>query len=585
MYTNGQGQQSKIDSLKSKLEAPLSTEEKMVLQLQLADALKYINPSLAKQYSVKVKRWARIAQDSLLLLDVAKVEDRIYYFIGDYVSQMQVAKEAVLLSNAMDDYKVKTDILYQLAGVYLNLQEYDLQLQAFKEALAIVAQEKDTTLLVRYSNAVGYAFKMNKNLDSALYYYNTGLALAENAKVSIPPLYVANLLGNSGLIYSEKANYSEALKRFRASKKIRIAEYHQGHTAGSDLDIAELYEKQALLDSAIYYNKAAINRVKNINGREWMERGFENLFRIYQRKENYKEALLYKIRQDSLAGLIMNVESLQKQSYMQAEIDYEKRLIDLNRAKEQLESESRSRLKTVFFGIGALCTTIVIIILFSRKNRKIEHANKQLKLSNEEKDLLLKEVHHRVKNNLQMVSSLLNLQAKTVRSSKVKQILTDGMDRIKSMALVHQRLYERGKYTEVDFNNYITQVIQHLLLSYKTSSQAKLNIKSKEFIDIDRAITLGLLVNEIVTNALKHNKQHDDLVITLNLSKTTDDQYLLSVSDNGIGFNSNEVKKEKTLGLRLIEILSKQLDGDLSIKNTAEQGVAYSLKIPVDIKS
>jgi two-component sensor histidine kinase len=222
--------------------------------------------------------------------------------------------------------------------------------------------------------------------------------------------------------------------------------------------------------------------------------------------------------------------------------------------------------------------SIVAIIFIRKKNKKFKEMNKALSASNLEKETLLKEVHHRVKNNLQLVSSLLSLKSKTLKNKKIKQILLESTDRIKSMSLVHQRLYEKETFTEVEFQTYSSQIIENLISSYNSGTNTCFEINTNENIDIDFAITLGLILNEIITNTLKHNLGQKKLKIELTFVKKNN-TYELRVSDNGKGFDITTVQKKNTLGMRLISILTKQLEGELQITSKKDKGVTYTITI------
>ena len=148
------------------------------------------------------------------------------------------------------------------------------------------------------------------------------------------------------------------------------------------------------------------------------------------------------------------------------------------------------------------------------------------------------------------------------------------------MSLVHQRLYERGNFTEVEFQTYSSQIVENLISSYNSGANTCFEINTNENIDIDFAITLGLILNEIVTNTLKHNLGQKKLKIELSFVKKNN-TYELKVSDNGKGFDIATVQKKNTLGMRLISILTKQLEGELQITSKKDKGVTYTITIPM----
>ena len=187
-----------------------------------------------------------------------------------------------------------------------------------------------------------------------------------------------------------------------------------------------------------------------------------------------------------------------------------------------------------------------------------------------EKDILLGEIHHRVKNNLQVVNSLLDLQIDRIVDPIVLDMLRESQNRIKSMALIHQTLYESKDFVEVDFRNFLDTMAPTLVSSYGVEpDQVVLNIEADEvLLPISAAIPCGLVVNELVSNALKHafpNRARGEIRIVL----SQDDAKLttLSVSDNGIGIPETlDLEKSETLGLQLVGLLAEQLGGEISIQ-------------------
>jgi two-component sensor histidine kinase len=195
-----------------------------------------------------------------------------------------------------------------------------------------------------------------------------------------------------------------------------------------------------------------------------------------------------------------------------------------------------------------------------------------------EKDTLLKEVHHRVKNNLQTVSSLLSLQSRGIEDVKVKNLIKSSQNRVIAMAMVHEMLYMREDLSKIDYKSYVEELSEYLVKSVKgADSNVKVNINIPEIeLGIDTAIPLGLLINEALTNALKYGiKGNDQGEIHIDLEKTGDKDYVLNIGDNGVGF-SEEVnfKNTRSLGLKLIHNLTRQLKGTI-IRDFSKKGTNY----------
>lgn len=196
-------------------------------------------------------------------------------------------------------------------------------------------------------------------------------------------------------------------------------------------------------------------------------------------------------------------------------------------------------------------------------------AEAQLKASLQEKEVLLKEIHHRVKNNLQIISSLLNLQAAYLKDNQALEIFKESQNRIESMALIHEKLYQSKDLAKIDFSDYIQDLVINLFCAYEVHSDAitlKLNI-GDVFLGINAAIPCGLIINELVSNSLKYAFPAGRLgEICIDLHSVSDNKFALTVSDNGIGFPKElDFRNTESLGLQIVIDLITQLSGTIDI--------------------
>lgn len=204
----------------------------------------------------------------------------------------------------------------------------------------------------------------------------------------------------------------------------------------------------------------------------------------------------------------------------------------------------------------------------------------RIRASLKEKEVLLKEIHHRVKNNLQVISSLLNLQANQIRDRETAQVFRDSQSRVRAMSLVHERLYQSSDLARIDFAGYVEDVTRHLLRSYQSGPRGvrlKVDVDPVSF-NIDTAIPCALIINELVSNSLKYafpNGKDGEILIRLNQTDTED--LNLCISDNGIGFPAN-VSWEKTdsLGLQLVRSLTDQLNGSITCQ--LDRGAQFDIR-------
>lgn len=211
---------------------------------------------------------------------------------------------------------------------------------------------------------------------------------------------------------------------------------------------------------------------------------------------------------------------------------------------------------------------------------KVKERTLLIESQRDEKEILLKEIHHRVKNNMQVIISLLSIQSGYTKDENALALFDEAKNRIRSMALIHEKMYQTGDLAHIDFQDYIMALINDLIDTYAINCDIFLDIKiEKVKFGIDTLIPLGLLLNEIISNALKYGFIDQDkgkITIHLTIDKT-ENTYTMIIGDNGIGMPLGTLEKEEgTLGMELIKIFVTQLDGD--IKRLDEKGTLFKIK-------
>ena len=244
-------------------------------------------------------------------------------------------------------------------------------------------------------------------------------------------------------------------------------------------------------------------------------------------------------------------------------------------SKEQLEKRVRARTLELRQSNRQLKAEI--------EERK--EAEKKLKKSLQEKDVLLKEIHHRVKNNLQVISSLLNLQSKKIDNPEALAAFSESCDRIRTMASIHNQLYRYENLAEIKFGKYIEELTNYLFRSYSLlGSKIDLDITVDDDIalEVGTAIPCGLIINELVTNSLKYAfPDQEEGQIEVILREQENGNLKLIVSDNGVGLPSDfSPESNSTLGMRLVRRLIGQLDGTFSFDN--KNGAKFVINFPAE---
>ena len=220
---------------------------------------------------------------------------------------------------------------------------------------------------------------------------------------------------------------------------------------------------------------------------------------------------------------------------------------------------------------------VIGLVLFIRNITDRKTSEVKIKQSLAEKVVLLKEVHHRVKNNLQIISSILNLQSSTISDQNTLELLRNSQDRIRSMSLIHELLYQTKDFSTIKFSEYIQSISTNLFHSYNQNKNTTLDLDLDDiYLDLDMAIPCGLIVNELVTNSLKYAFDREDNGIIRIQLKKINNRVKLSISDNGVGFPQEiDFRNTLSLGMQLVVSLIDQIDGDIVLMN--EKGTRYEI--------
>lgn len=319
-------------------------------------------------------------------------------------------------------------------------------------------------------------------------------------------------------------------------------------------------------------------------------------------KGNYKDAyeisLQLKKATDSLA------KNEIKQHILQARLSYD----SLQQAEKQrtyqkdlLQKQAQidNSRKLIYLVITGLALALLLALAFYRNYKNTQKANRIIELQKQEteekkiiienslveKETLLKEIHHRVKNNLQIISSLLNLQANQTDDENLKRIMAEAKNRISSMALIHQKIYQSGNLSSIDFQAYIEQMVQSMETLFNSSKkQITYNINTNGIIlDIDTSIPLGLIINELLTNIYKYAFADQNTgIVTVILQKKNTEEMELHISDNGKGLPPDfDLNSLNSLGLKLVKGLSNQLKGTIRFENNHGTHCFITFKNPL----
>jgi two-component sensor histidine kinase len=266
---------------------------------------------------------------------------------------------------------------------------------------------------------------------------------------------------------------------------------------------------------------------------------FEKAYRYLSALRKVEQETIYKDRQRTAKALEYKHETARKE-------------LQIRNQQKQLMQQR--------VGIAA---AVLVLLVISVLLVALYRTNKRVKQKNEKIAMLMRELHHRVKNNLQTVSSLLGFQSMRLKDADAKKAVTEGRERLRAMALIHNRLYTDDDVETINIREYLTELISELQMSYGKRESVALAVDIADAqLDAETALPLGLIVNELVTNTFKYATAGSDvLILTLSLTKVADAGWELTIADNGVQPSSATSSNGGGFGLKLVDMLVQQLNG------------------------
>ena len=491
-----------------------------------------------------------------------------------YMLAMEVADE-------MNNNSMRSICLNNIGGVYYNHENYDEAYTYYSEALMIREAIGDDRGIAGSLNNVAEIYRFQGKNALALNFYvraeeiNKRIKNMRSLAINQNNICLVHLNMDNSNLAAEYIQKSIGVSEELENAKLIAMSYHTK---------ALLLIKKRKFKEAVDYLLKAIDS----EGRDAIsitaKDTYGSLAEAYQRMGNSKESLKYFKLFSSVKDSIFNKAKhkqllLLEATYLESERNSELDLLRHNDQLNKLKIEKQSSERIYFIG-GAILLVILIIVMYSRYKSKRQN-NQLLRTNLAEKEVLLKEIHHRVKNNFQLISSLLNLQSKSFTDDKAQEAIEEGRSRINSMALVHEKLYETHALSGVPMQDYLKDLVQSISEAFKSEDEiVDIVIHAGDVtFDVDTAIPVGLIINELVTNSYKYAyKDKKKSRLEVRLVTKEHDFFELIVRDNGSGLpRAVNLKKLKSLGLELVQLLVEQLSGEL--KYDGERGATFTMQL------
>ncbi len=509
--------------------------------------------------------------------------------------------------------------LYNHIGIaYFYKKSYDKSIENLYKSLEYSEQINDSVGIARCCNNIGYIHEKRESYTEALSFYLKSLAIKEqfdSEKSLIPSLMNISNISFRNDDFEDGKNY--LLRALAISKKVKDTSFIAlnysylaiSYANNNQLDLSNFYLQkslkfkenikdkyrygQLLYDLAGTYAK--MNAFKEaeksylegiaINGAvrsEVIEKSYKELSDLYRKNKKYAKALIYYDKYSQLKDSTYSIEKDKAISDIETKYRTEKKEQQINLLKINVKQQkTKQRLWIWLAGLAVLLALFSVFFFFSYKNRSAELEKKNLLINKTlaEKETLLKEVHHRVKNNLQVIASILSLQIRYLKNPKAITAIEDSQNRINSISLIHQKLYSEESITAIRMRDYIDDLAYSIISSLHYDTD-KINYSSQVdnlLLDVDTVTPIGLILNELIINSLKHNPNADSLDLFISLSKK-DNLLNLTIKDNGKGVPTDfEYKKTASYGMKMIESLAKKLKATIDFKN--DNGLTVSLII------
>lgn len=499
-----------------------------------------------------------------------------YKNIGFYTDAVSITLSGIAISAEVDDTQNLAAAYNNLGNTFKELKNYNQAEFYLKKALEIRLKQNNKRALAGVLNNIGNVYKYWGKLDIALKNYNQALKLKQEIGNKV---LLASTIDNIGEVYMLKMQYATAESYFKDALQKRIDETYLLGITTSNNRIAHLNYLLNNYDSAFLYATTALTIGREINSRKDILESYELLKNIENKRGNYKQALLFANDYDALKNSLYSEEKAKIISNAEVKHRTEKYIRDLSISLEK-ERTQKIKIKNQNLVISILLIAFISILIITLLILRAYQAKK--KARNTEK-LLRREIQHRVKNNLQLISNMHYLQMEQTTDSSIKNLITENEHRLQAINMVHQSLWRSNTKNELNFKVYILNLIKDIRTAFAnqaTTINQRYDIDELYF-SADIANSIGLILNELLTNAFKYafkNKREVDLEISL---KQKSKSYFLQLSHSGDLWNYEKLKnKNGSFGISLVNMLIEQIGGEIKVE-ISEALTTYTIQIPI----
>lgn len=585
--------QNKVDSLLKVLKNTSADTSKLNIYNQIIKNLLYSAPSEARKYAII---YLETAQKTKIKKEIARGTNFIgmtYHVAGEIDRALNYYIDALKIYEQIKDSLFVGIALNNIAACYQFREKPKETITYYENALNIFRKIKSEQWIANVSYNLSTQFINQKNFKKATQYSNLALYSFRKLKDKYSEGLAYTQLGT---INSDQGFYTTSIPYFVKSNQLISLE--EDPTAVGinyeNLGTAFIFTgKYADAEKTLLLAKDIFKKHESL---EHLTKTLKVIKELYHRWGKYEQAFEYSEEFQAMNDSLFNAKKDERllETIKKYDLDKKEQQISLLQTQNELKdlrikSANEERL---FYSLGILGLIIIAGIgfyLYQTKKKSSEELSRKNEIISQalaEKEDLMREIHHRVKNNLQVVSSLLSIQSRHVSDSQVIEAIKEGQNRVKTMGLIHQNLYQDNDLRGVDMKNYVQKLTKNLFSSYNIEPE-KIRLKTDietSNLDVDTVVPLGLIINELVTNSLKYaftDKISGEIFVKLH---ENNEKLILEVGDNGRGLPEGfDIQKLKSMGFQLVQNFVRKLSAELKIQS--ENGTKISILIPKTSKT
>lgn len=529
-----------------------------------------------------------ILQDTLSKAGTLHNLGNVCFMRGKFGSALEYYYQALEISTNLNDKKGISGTFLNIGNVYNKQGHLEKALEHYKKALILKREIGDLGGVTQALNNIGTVLTKQNKQTEALNHFKRAYSVSDS---TMNKRGMTEALTNMGQTYAEQGKFNESLENF--SKALNMSLNSQNLYAASNiyLSIGKTYTKLGNFSKATEYLYKASETARSISAREEILLAESALADAFEKSGDFKKSLFHFKNFTNYKDTIYSLEILEKSKELELKYDSEEseKQISLLKKENELQDLTISKNRVVTFSslaVSILILGLLLVILFNykqnqRTNRILSLQNKDILRQKEEKEILLKEVHHRVKNNLQIINSLLRLQSNYLDDERAVGYFQECQNRVHAMALIHEKIYETQDLSQVSIQIYVETLIENLVRSYGLNTPVTTKVYAGDIVfPVNTLIPIALILNETVSNSLKYafkNRSTGEITVEIN---HLGDSINLIIYDNGSGFSDQLWHESPTLGLELVKTFVEQLDG--TIVKEDFPGTRYNINFPLN---